>query len=278
MTLSLEKSLDQGIPVLITGACGNTEYWLRNWLSRQYSKQANILKSNTGHPDIQVIDSRDTDTDTVREIRSSLLNYPANLDHRYLVVKNIEALHRSASSSLLKTLEEPLDHVRIVLTSRVPRFVLPTIVSRVLEVSMPRFDREVLTKSLDIWGLEDVSRRVLCCDGDIEIARNLNITVLNEWEQSWSTWVAGKKPDVQMFYHWSQVLPDQNLDTLSSCCTNLINSIVPKMWGSGYWRQVGEITLKLKGKVVRRSVAKQELGSRLFDLYALVKTANARGT
>lgn len=276
MTLPLVNSLQQGIPVLTTGACGNTEYWLRDWLAQQYGDQANVLLSPTGHPDIQVVDSRSSSTDDIREIRSSLLNFPASFEHRYLVIKNIESLHRSASASLLKTLEEPLSHVRIILTSRVPKLILPTITSRVLTVSMPRFSKEQVSQILTTWGVDKVTKRVAACGGDVEIAKEINVEVLDSWGHSWELWVAGSRPDVKVFYQWSQILPEQNVETLTSCCSHLLWSIGPKMWSSRYWTQVGSIALGLRGKLARRMVARQELSSRLFDIYALVKTANAR--
>lgn len=85
----------------------------------------------------------------IKEMQAKISLYPAFSSSKIVVIEDGEKLNLESSNALLKTLEEPLERVKIVLISNQEKKILPTIHSRLFKVYFPylRSDevRQILT-------------------------------------------------------------------------------------------------------------------------------------
>jgi DNA polymerase III subunit gamma/tau len=83
--------------------------------------------------DIDVIEidaASHTGVDNVREIIENSQYRPARSRFKVYIIDEVHMLSKSAFNALLKTLEEPPEHVKFILATTEPEKVLPTILSR----------------------------------------------------------------------------------------------------------------------------------------------------
>ena len=83
--------------------------------------------------DIDVIEidaASNTGVDNVRDIISNAQYRPARSRFKVYIIDEVHMLSKSAFNALLKTLEEPPEHVKFILATTEPEKVLPTILSR----------------------------------------------------------------------------------------------------------------------------------------------------
>lgn len=91
------------------------------------------------HPDFSWLESAEkgvveNEADLIRELCRWLSLRPSLGKYKILVINQFETFSAAAQSALLKTLEEPPGNAIIILVSRQPDLILPTIVSRVQEI------------------------------------------------------------------------------------------------------------------------------------------------
>ena len=91
---------------------------------------------NQWHPDYLIIDFRGDSTKVrdTEKIFEFLLYKPQLSQKRVLIINNCEKITISAQSSLLKILEEPKNHITIILVTTNPQKLLKTINSRLLAI------------------------------------------------------------------------------------------------------------------------------------------------
>src|SRR3954467_4094822 len=83
--------------------------------------------------DIDVIEidaASNTGVDNVRDLISNAQYRPARSRFKVYIIDEVHMLSKSAFNALLKTLEEPPEHVKFILATTEPEKVLPTILSR----------------------------------------------------------------------------------------------------------------------------------------------------
>ncbi len=81
--------------------------------------------------------SRQISVDQVREL-ADFANLTAHQGgHRVVLIHPAETMNTSAANALLKTLEEPGGNMILILVSHKPQQLLPTILSRCVELAMP---------------------------------------------------------------------------------------------------------------------------------------------
>ena len=83
--------------------------------------------------DIDVIEidaASNTGVDNVRDIIENAQYRPARSRFKVYIIDEVHMLSKSAFNALLKTLEEPPEHVKFILATTEPEKVLPTILSR----------------------------------------------------------------------------------------------------------------------------------------------------
>ncbi|MCZ6697694.1 MAG: DNA polymerase III subunit gamma/tau, partial [Planctomycetota bacterium] len=111
--------------------------------------------------DVDVIEidaASNTGVDSIRDLRSNAIYRPARARFKVYIIDEVHMLSTAAFSALLKTLEEPPDHVKFIFATTEPQKVPATIQSRVQRfdfksISVP----EIATQLESICKKEEVS-------------------------------------------------------------------------------------------------------------------------
>jgi DNA polymerase III delta prime subunit len=131
------------------------------------------------HPDVEVVavlpEKRLISIDQARGIVDHVAQHPYEGRRRVIVVASSHTppLGADAAAALLKTLEEPPGHVIFLLLASSPARVLPTIVSRSVQVRIPPpSDEDVLAliEGVQACGREDAVRWLAECAGEAGLA------------------------------------------------------------------------------------------------------------
>lgn len=104
-----------------------------------HCKQCELLAA-ASHPDIRVYTpekSRMVKVDQVRALSSFAVASPQVAHHKVAIIDRADQLNINAANALLKTLEEPLPDVTLILLQESGRPVLPTIRSRCQTLTVP---------------------------------------------------------------------------------------------------------------------------------------------
>lgn len=140
----LKKSLPQGL--LLSGDSGTGLATIARDIARALTK-------NT----VMVIPEKGTITiDMIRQLYSVART---NAGPVVIVIDDSDAMGREASNALLKLLEEPGTNLRFILTSHNPTALLPTILSRVQAVEIPRVTPAQSGRLMDGLGVTDPTKR-----------------------------------------------------------------------------------------------------------------------
>ena len=94
----------------------------------------------------------------VRELRETCKYAPAGSKFKIYIIDEVHMLSTAAFNALLKTLEEPPDHVKFMFATTDPEKVLPTILSRCQRFDLRRIPAALIAKHLTlIAGKEKVN-------------------------------------------------------------------------------------------------------------------------
>jgi len=106
---------------------------------------AEIIASN--HPDVMEMDAAsNTGVDNVREIIESARYRPLTARYKVFIIDEVHMLSKGAFNALLKTLEEPPEHVKFIFATTEIRRVPVTVLSRCQRFDLRRVDVPVLVK------------------------------------------------------------------------------------------------------------------------------------
>jgi DNA polymerase III subunit gamma/tau len=95
--------------------------------------------------------------DEVRELRETVKYMPASSRFKIYIIDEVHMLTKEAFNALLKTLEEPPEHVKFMFATTEPEKVLPTILSRCQRFDLRRIPTALIVKHLGhIARLENV--------------------------------------------------------------------------------------------------------------------------
>jgi len=101
------------------------------------------------HMDVIEMDAAShTGVDNMRELIESARYRPTSARFKLYIIDEVHMLSASAFNALLKTLEEPPEHVKFVLATTEIRKVPVTVLSRCQRFDLKRLDRETLTGHL----------------------------------------------------------------------------------------------------------------------------------
>ena len=93
----------------------------------------------------------------IRALRETVRYAPATSKFRIYIIDEVHMLTKEAFNALLKTLEEPPEHVKFMFATTEPEKVLPTILSRCQRFDLRRIPAALIVKHLaHIARLEDV--------------------------------------------------------------------------------------------------------------------------
>jgi len=106
---------------------------------------------------IEIDGASNNGVEQVRELRETCKYAPASSRYKIYIIDEVHMLSTAAFNALLKTLEEPPEHVKFMLATTDPEKVLPTILSRCQRFDLRRIPAALISKHLaDIAGLEKV--------------------------------------------------------------------------------------------------------------------------
>ncbi len=100
-----------------------------------------LTATNTGKTAYEV--------DRVREIIKSVYEKPLNSTHKLIVLENAHLLGKICQNALLKAIEEPPPYAVFVLLCDSVSDMLPTIMSRVMHMTLPAWREEELRELID---------------------------------------------------------------------------------------------------------------------------------
>jgi DNA polymerase-3 subunit gamma/tau len=108
--------------------------------------------------DVMEIDGASNNgVEQVRELRETCKYAPASSKYKIYIIDEVHMLSTAAFNALLKTLEEPPEHVKFMFATTDPEKVLPTILSRCQRFDLRRIPAALIAKHLTlIAGLEKV--------------------------------------------------------------------------------------------------------------------------
>ena len=102
-----------------------------------------------GNTDVIEMDAASNNgVDTVRDIRDEVVYSPSSLKYRVYIIDEVHMLSTSAFNALLKTLEEPPEHVVFILATTELQKLPTTIISRCQRFDFRRISTEVLKNHL----------------------------------------------------------------------------------------------------------------------------------
>ena len=96
----------------------------------------------------------------VREIREAVNFLPTKAKYRVYIIDEVHMLSTGAFNALLKTLEEPPEHVKFILATTEPQKIPATILSRCQRFDFKRIGNEDIIKRL----------KIVCDESKIEIS------------------------------------------------------------------------------------------------------------
>lgn len=166
-----------------------------------------LLSHAGSHPDLVAIDNG-KDSIGIDEVRrvSDFVQKKSNLaKQRVIVIHAVEMLTESAANGLLKTLEEPAEHVYLILTCNSPQHLLATILSRCNQVTVnvgDTFQVYEYVRSRFNELSEQQCRTLLTLSGNAPLRvmawlEELSVSQLTAGEQQYQQWRNGQLPSVQ---------------------------------------------------------------------------------
>ena len=135
-------------------------------MAKIFSRAINCLNPKNGDPcneceicrdilsgsilDVIEIDAASNNSvDNVREIRDEVIYAPSRAKHKVYIIDEVHMLSTGAFNALLKTLEEPPEHVVFILATTEPHKLPATILSRCQRFDFRRISVESIIERLD---------------------------------------------------------------------------------------------------------------------------------
>lgn len=101
------------------------------------------------HPDVIEIDAAsNTSVDQVRDLISQVQYAPMKGKYKIYIIDEVHMISNAAFNALLKTLEEPPDHVIFILATTEPQKLLPTIISRCQRYDFTKIERKEMIERI----------------------------------------------------------------------------------------------------------------------------------
>lgn len=105
---------------------------------------------------------------------------PLRGDRRLFLIDHIDRANEQAENSLLKTLEEPPDHLILILTAENAYDLLPTIRSRAVSLHLAALSRDEMHAFITRRGLPDAERRFALAGGSPGLAISIDLEVYDQ--------------------------------------------------------------------------------------------------
>jgi DNA polymerase-3 subunit gamma/tau len=99
---------------------------------------------------IEIDGASNNSVEDVRQLRENVRYVPAKGRYKIYLIDEVHMLSAAAFNALLKTLEEPPEHVKFIFATTEPQKVLPTILSRCQRFDLHRIPANLITEHLQL--------------------------------------------------------------------------------------------------------------------------------
>ncbi len=107
---------------------------------------------------IEIDAASNSGVDNIRDLRESVKYPPVRGRNKVYIIDEVHVLSPNAENALLKTLEEPPEHVVFILATTEPQRLLPTILSRCIRLNFRRVSEDALIENMEmICGVRGVN-------------------------------------------------------------------------------------------------------------------------
>jgi len=107
---------------------------------------------------LEIDAASNTGVDNVRELIDNAQYMPSRGRYKVYLIDEVHMLSKAAFNALLKTLEEPPDHVKFLFATTDPEKLLVTVLSRCLQFNLKRLDEEqILGQMVKILSAEEIT-------------------------------------------------------------------------------------------------------------------------
>jgi DNA polymerase-3 subunit delta' len=182
---------------------------------------------------------------------------PLHGTRRVFLIDHIDRANEQAANSLLKTLEEPPEHLILLLAAENPYDLLPTIRSRTVSFHLAPLSNAEMQAFVASRGLPDAERRIALAAGSPGLAVSMDLEVYNERRTAMVKLLevaAGRAP----FSEWAQYAEamaprkTEKLDALLNILYVLLEDVLLLSEGAGEIRN-GDIRRDLEALASRVS-------------------------
>lgn len=139
-----------------------------------------IINSNNCIDILEIDGASNNGVDEIRKIRDNINLLPMNFKYKVYIIDEVHMLTTSAFNALLKTLEEPPQHIIFILATTEPYKVIPTIISRCLWFEFKKINInetkkhfiDVLTKEKINFETEAINELAILSEGSLRDGLN----------------------------------------------------------------------------------------------------------
>ncbi len=168
---------------------------------------------------------------------------PLRGPRRVFLIDHIDRANEQAANSLLKTLEEPPEHLIVIMTAENPYDLLPTIRSRAVAFQLAPLPREDMLAFVGDRGLPDPARRAALAAGSPGLAISLDLETYGQRRLAMLDLLkvaCGRAPFADWAKHSESLGPrkTERLDLLVRVLYFLLEDVVLLANGAGEIRNV----------------------------------------
>ncbi len=191
---------------------------------------------------------------------------PLKGNWRVFLIDQIDRANEQAANSLLKTLEEPPDHLVVVITATNPYDLLPTIRSRATWVQLAPLGDEEMREFAEARHLADAERRIALARGSPGLAMSIDLEVYERRREAMLALLevaAGLEPfGTWVKYAESAANRQEKLDTMLRTLYGLLEDVLVVERGGSEIRnadvrpQIEALAARVNFEWIRRAVAR----------------------
>jgi DNA polymerase-3 subunit delta' len=168
---------------------------------------------------------------------------PLHGARRVFLIDHIDRANEQAANSLLKTLEEPPDHLVLILTAENPYDLLATIRSRAVPLHLAPLSRDEMREFIQRRGLPDAERRFALAGGSPGVAISIDLEAYDQRRTAMLKLLqvaAGRAPFAEWAKHAEAIAArkQEKLDLLVNVLYVLLEDILLLGNGTGEIRNI----------------------------------------
>lgn len=229
------------------------------------------------HSDLIIYDGRKLSAEDARNLRQFATSFPANWDRRFVVISYISRPHYVVMPILLKLVEEPPSHFSMIFTTSNKRRVLPTILSRSLQLEIRPSDGDEVKLWLSRLGKDGDDLRIRACGGDLSVADSLDLPVVEKWYEDCLAILAGNDFKKSFLTTWTSRLEEASESTQIACWNLLVDMVALVLNRNRFWVEVGLVAMEARNAAQSGKMNKMLSSTLLFKFYSIAKVILTRG-